>query len=77
MGKAGRLSNSGYVKLKDVPDLVFQMTGVHRCHKSVYGWVLYGRADTHGDKIKLRAVKRLGAWYTRKEWLSEFIEKVG
>jgi hypothetical protein len=74
---AGRLTNSGYIKLSDVPALVYELTGVRRCHKSVYNWVKNGRADTHGTKVILRTVKRFSMLYTRREWLDEFIEKVG
>lgn len=77
MGKAGRLTNAGYIKLADVPALVKELTGVDRCYKSVYNWAMNGRADTHGTRILLRTVKRFSHRYTRREWLDEFIEKVG
>lgn len=77
MGQAGRPTDDSYVKLADVPQLVFELTGVHRGYKAVYSWVKHGRADQHGKLVKLNGKKRLGSWYTRRTWLNEFIEKVG
>ena len=73
----GRLTNSGYIALRDCPAIVYELTGVNRCAKSVFNWAAKGRADQHGDTVKLRWVKRLGLRYTRREWLNEFIEAVG
>lgn len=77
MGKAGRLSNVGYIPLRDCPAIVRELTGVDRCAKSVFNWASIGRIDQHGNIVKLRWVKRLGLRYTRREWLNEFIEAVG
>lgn len=77
MGKAGRLSNKGYIPLCDVPAMVYEMTGVRRNARTVYNWTRIGRNDKHGCNIKLRASKRLSVQYTRREWLDEFIEAVG
>ncbi len=74
---AGRLTNVGYITLVDAASLVYEMTGVRRCSKSVYNWVKNGCHDQHGNIVKLRAVKRIRTLYTRREWLNEFFEKVG
>ncbi len=65
------------IKLSDVPKLIVELSGVTRVRSTIYGWVLRGRGDSHGSVIKLKTTRRLGALYTTKAWVLEFIELIG
>ncbi len=65
--------NSDLITLDKVVTLVKELTGVTRCRCTVYNWARKGRANQHGEVIKLKTYKRLGQHYTTKECVIEFL----
>lgn len=69
--------NEDLISVNRVPALVLELTGITRETAVVYTWINKGRIGQHGENVKLKATKRLGNWYTTKQWLNEFLEAVG
>ena len=65
-----------YIKLKDVLELIYKLTGIRRCRATIYNWVIKGRPDYLHQNIKLKVKHRLGCLYTTEQWVVEFIEAV-
>ena len=66
-----------YVKLHDVPQVVYELTGIPRSRNTAYVWVTKGRISSQGRRIKLKANRHLGQWYTTRTWIETFIREVG
>ncbi len=69
--------DSEYIRLNSVPKLLLELTGVTRIRGTVYHWVKYGRIDSSGKMLKLKARKRLGTYYTTRQWVLDFIGGIG
>lgn len=70
------MKNSELMRLRDVPVMLAELTGQTRTQATVYKWVTVGRTDYVGTIIKLRVIKRLGRYFTTKEWLEQFIRRI-
>ena len=66
-----------YIQLSKLAPVVYEMTGVSRTVHTLKKWTSQGKLGQHGTKVKLKAAKRLGAWYSTRKWLQEFIDEVG
>lgn len=73
----GRPRNENLIKLNDVPKLLLELSGVTRGRATIYLWVRHGRANNVGETVKLHATKRLGTWYTTRQWVEDFIKAIG
>jgi hypothetical protein len=73
----GKPRNEDLIPVEKVPALVLELTGVTRGKPLIYSWIRKGRISQHGQIVKLKATKRLGTWFTTKEWLMNFINEVG
>ncbi len=72
-----RPKNEDLVTLNKVPAMLMNLIGVTRGREAIYQWVVKGRADTHGQIVKLKTCKRLGRYYTTEVWLIEFLKAIG
>lgn len=64
------------VRLSQVHDYLYREYSVIRCPRVIRNWVNIGLL-VRNRRIKLRAEKdNMGDWFTRKEWIDKFIEKV-
>lgn len=68
---------SDYIDLRGLVPLVYELTGVTRTMEAVRRWYKIGRINTHGVVVKLKVTKRLGQYYSTREWLEDFIIEVG
>lgn len=65
------------IKLDKVCLILKELTGVTRTRATVYNWARKGRANAHGEIVKLRVYKRLGQIYTTHKAVIEFLEELG
>ena len=65
--------NEDLMALDKVVTLVKELTGVTRCRCTIYNWARKGRANQHGEIIKLKTYVRLGQHFTTKERVIEFL----
>ena len=72
-----RPKNEDLMLLSRIPALLKSLIGVTRKTETIHSWVVKGRADTHGQIVKLKACKRLGRWYTTEECLIVFLKAIG
>ena len=64
------------IKMRDIPALVLEMTGVTRTQAAIYMWVRKGLKTYDGTKMKLKMTKRLGHLYTTRVWMEEFLRRI-
>lgn len=69
--------DSDYIKLNGVSKLLLELTGVTRIRGTIYHWVKHGRIDSNGKMLRLKATKRLGTYYTTRQWVLDFIGGIG
>ncbi len=72
-----RPKNEDLMTLNKVPAVLMDLIGVTRKRATIYQWVVKGRADTHGQIVKLKAYNRLGRYYTTEACLIEFLKAIG
>lgn len=65
-----------YIKLKDVPPIVLELTGVDRTAKTIESWARKGRRGYDNTLVKLKTRKRLGTRFTTRQWIIEFLEQM-
>lgn len=53
-----------WLKISEVPDFIYQITGVSRTRQSVYRWIKQG---------KFKPTLRLGVMYTTKQSVVDFL----
>jgi hypothetical protein len=75
--KLGAPRKADLIKMRDVPDEIKDLTGLVRKRAVIYSWCTKGRKHKLGGKVKLKYSNRSGTWYTTKEWIIDFIRKVG
>ena len=73
----GKPKNADLIKPEAVCQLLLELSGVTRCRATVYSWIKKGRINCTGQMIKLKATKRLGMYYTTREWVKDFIREIG
>ena len=63
--------------LPQVPEYLYAKYGVVRCGRVIRFWADRGYS-VKGKRVYLKVLKAaMGQMYTRKEWVDEFIKKVG
>lgn len=72
-----QVKNNDLIKIRDVPKLLLELTGIDRTRITVYQWVRYGRESYAGERIFLETTRRLGYIYTTREWVEKFIRSMG
>ena len=65
------------LRFEDVPKLLLELSGVRRCRATVYNWATKGRRDYANELIKLKKISRLGTFFTTREWVEEFVRRIG
>lgn len=73
----GKPKNEDLIRLEKVPKILLELTGVTRTLASVYNWIKKGRPNQNGQITKLKVTKRIGVYYTTKEWVLDFIREIG
>lgn len=73
----GKPKNADLIKLDDIPKLILELTGVTICRATAYNWVKNGRNNYVGGKTKLKTTRRLGHYYSTKQWVLDFIKEIG
>jgi len=68
--------NNDLIEIRDVPKLIYKLTGLVRGRSAIYGWIKDGRVTYGGERIKLRTVRPLGHLHTTQKWVEEFLEKL-
>jgi hypothetical protein len=66
-----------YIRLQDVPRVLLELTGQTRCRATIYNWVCKGKRGYDNVVIKLKIKKTLGMMFTTREWVVDFIQKLG
>ena len=64
------------IEIRDVPKLIYELTGMVRTRTCIYSWINEGRVTYGGERIKLRTVHPLGHLHTTRKWIEEFVEKL-
>jgi hypothetical protein len=70
-------SKGKLIRVRDIPAIIREKTGVTRCRQTIYRWIMVGRASYDGRMIKLQHIERLGIKYVYDEDLQEFLREVG
>ena len=70
------IKRENLIKMRDIPALVLEMTGVTRTQAAIYMWIRKGLKTYEGPKVKLKTTKRLGHLYTTREWMEEFLRRI-
>ena len=65
-----------YIKIPDVLLLVKKITGQTRTRATAYNWIKDGKRSYSGEKVHLRAKKRMGQMYTTERWVRDFLGKL-
>ncbi len=65
------------IPLLAVSAVIVELTGVHRCKGTIYGWARKGCRTTDGRMVKLPAVKRMKQLFTTRAAIEWFIKEVG
>ncbi len=73
----GKPKNIDLMKLDDIPKLILELTGVTVCRATVYNWTKNGRQNYVGGMTKLKTTRRLGRYYSTKQWVLDFIKEIG
>lgn len=73
----GKPKNEDLIKLDDVSKLLIELTGVTRTRSTIYSWIKKGRANYANQIIKLKVTKRLGTYYTTRQWVLNFVQEIG
>jgi hypothetical protein len=63
------------LRLSEVPAYLYKLTGESRQLRTISFWVTQGRVK-NGRTVKLKTEKVCGMYYTREEWVQEFIEEI-
>ena len=69
--------NIDLMALDRVPALLMNLIGVTRQKETINNWAYKGRADTHGQIVKLKKYTRLGRRYTTEADVVEFLKAIG
>ena len=69
--------NKDLIKLTDVPALLIELVGVTRTRATMYNWARWGAKAYDGRTIKLRTERRINTLYTTREWVEEFLRRLG
>ena len=64
------------IRMRDVPKIVYELTGVTRCRESIYIWARVGVRGYTNEPLKLKTTKRMGQLYTTEKWIEEFIRSM-
>lgn len=70
-------TKEGLIKVRDVPVVLLELTGISRTRMTIYQWVKNGRRGYDNHLIHLKTIKRVGHLYTKREWVIDFLEKLG
>ncbi|MBE3139523.1 MAG: hypothetical protein IMZ53_02965 [Thermoplasmata archaeon] len=75
--RAERIKDQDLVRIKDVPKIVLELTGLVRQRICCYQWINEGRRAYDGSLIHLKTTKRNGYMYTTRQWVEDFIRLQG
>ena len=71
-----RKTNDNLIRVKDVPDVVLEMTGQYRGESTVRKWMTQGVHGRDGRVHLLQSTRRIKAICTTRVWLSEFFNRI-
>lgn len=74
---AGKPKNADLIKIDEIPKLILEFTGVTICRATAYNWATKGRSNYVGGKTILKTTRRLGHYYSTKQWVLDFIREIG
>ena len=66
------------IKIVDIPDYIYQITGKRVTKQTIYRWINRGKSlpKPYNLTIKLRTEKVLGQLYTTKEYITTFLSRI-
>lgn len=64
------------IKLRDVPIVLFKLTGVKRTRRTIYNWMVKGRRSYAGVMVKLGHEKVFDEYYTTRGDIETFLNEV-
>ena len=69
---------SDQIKIVDIPDYIYQITGKRVTRQTVYIWIRKGKPlpKPYNLTIKLGTEKVLGQLYTTKEYITTFLARI-
>lgn len=68
-----RPKNADYIKLYEIPAILYELTGLVRASSTIKIWARKGVVGKHGHRVRLKTAKRLGKRYTTRQWVEEFL----